>query len=110
MYKRRGQGFWKCLSSAGVLPGCLHTFWVKAAALWAVCGMDVHGDSTGSTNCHFKRLLSGTNVGVSSRIGTVCGVTSACLCLFHWSKRRLHLLHSSSLLFLSLPVLAFIFE
>ena len=41
MYKRMGQGFWKRLSSTGVLPGCLHTFLVKAPAWWAVCGMSV---------------------------------------------------------------------
>lgn len=79
--------------------------------MWDGCaGDDPPGDSTRSTNCHFKWLLPGSNVGVSSQIGRVWGRLVLAVFLFHWSQRRLHPLHSSSLLLQPLPVLAFSFR
>lgn len=59
MCKRRGWGLWKCLSSADVLPGCLHMSLANTTMLWMevgwMCWDGPHGHSTCSTNHHFER-------------------------------------------------------
>lgn len=76
---------------------------------WMCCD-DVCNDSTCSTNHHFKKLFSGTSVDVSSRVGRLCGITSACLhsCFIGLREDGI-LLHSSYLLPLPLLVMAFSF-